>query len=230
MESATRIRGAAGVKTTPIFPLPNVVLFPHTFLPLHVFEPRYRGMIVDALAGRRLITMVLARAVRPPGAAPSVHGIGSVGRIEVVEPLEDGRFNIVLRGIARVALGRVAEQPARYWRAEVEVLAEMLPDLQDPVVAESKAGFLLTARRYGELVLQGEYAADLLNDAVPYAMLVNRAASLLRISVARKQRLLTLDDVGERARLAQGWMEDQIEAGLAIESFTARRPRDPRRN
>lgn len=230
MESEARPRGAVPVKSTPIFPLPNVVLFPETYLPLHVFEPRYRGMVVDALAGERLITMVLAQEVRPPGASPAIHRIGSLGRIEVAEPLSDGRFNIVLRGIARVTLGRVAEQPARYWLAEIEVLAEMLPDLQDPEVAEGKAGFLLTARRYGELVLQGEYAADLLNDAISYPMLVNRAASLMRISVARKQRLLALDDLGERARLAQAWMDEQIEAVLAVEGFARRRPRDPRRN
>lgn len=229
MESEAPIP-AASMRTSPIFPLPNVVLFPHTFLPLHVFEPRYRGMVADALAGRRLITMVLAHEVRPPGARPSIHPIGSLGRIEVAERLEDGRFDIVLRGIARVALGSVTELPARYWRAEIEILGEMLPDLQDPQVADGKAGFLLSARRYGELVLQGEYPPDLLNDAVPYAMLVNRAASLLRISVAWKQRLLALDDVGERARLSKVWMDEQIEAVLAVESFESRRPRDPRRN
>lgn len=218
------------MKSTPIFPLPNVVLFPHTFLPLHVFEPRYRRMVTDALAAERLITMVLAREVRPPGASPSIHAIGSLGRIEVAEPLEDGRFDILLRGIARVALGRVDERPARYWQAEIEVLAEMLPDLQDPEVAEGKAEFLLMARRYGEQVLQGEYAPDLLNDAIPYPMLVNRAASLMRVSVERKQRLLSLDDVGERARLAQSWMAEQVEAVLAVEDFAGRRPRDPRRN
>lgn len=222
--------GRARMRTTPIFPLPNVVLFPHTFLPLHIFEPRYRGMVADALADQRLITMVLAREVRPPGARPFIHPIGSLGRIEVAERLEDGRFNIVLRGITRVALGSVAEEPARYWRAEIEILGEMLPDLQDPRVADGKAGFLLSARRYGELVLHGEYPPDLLNDAVPYPMLVNRGACLLRISVARKQRLLTLDDVGERARLVKTWMDEQIEAVLAVESFQGRRPRDPRRN
>jgi len=218
------------VKLTPIFPLPNVVLFPYTFLPLHVFESRYRGMVVDALAGERLITMVLAHEVRPPGPPPSIHPIGSLGRIEVAEPLDDGRFNIVLRGLARVALGRVDEQPARYWSAEIEILAEMLPDLQDPRVADGKAGFLLAARRYGELVLQGEYPPDLLNDAIPYAMLVNRAASLMRISVAWKQQLLALDDVSERARVAKKWMEEQIEGSLAVERFQGRRPGDPRRN
>lgn len=218
------------MKSTPIFPLPNVVLFPDTFLPLHVFEPRYRGMVADALQGERLITMVLAHEVRPPGVSPSVHAVGSLGRIEVAESLADGRFDIVLKGLARVALGQVDEQPTRYWRAEIVILAEMLPDLQDPDVADSKASFLLTARRYGELVLQGEYAADLLNDAIPYPTLVNRAASLMRISVSRKQRLLTLDDVGERAILAQSWMREQIEASLAVENFASRRPRNPRLN
>jgi Lon protease-like protein len=218
------------MKSAPVFPLPNVVFFPDTFLPLHVFEPRYRGMVEDALAGERLIAIVLAREVRPPGEPPAMHPIGSLGRVEIVETLEDGRFMILLRGLARVVFGRLEERPARYWRAEVEILPEMIPDLQDPLVAREKADFLLTARRYGELVLGGRYAADLLNDTIPYPTLVNRSAGLLRVSVDQRQRLLSLDDVGERAGLASAWMNDQIDASLAIEGFSDRRPRDSRLN
>src|SRR5687767_5695438 len=91
----------------PIFPLPNVVLFPNVFLPLHIFEPRYRQMVGDALAGERMIGMVLLQ----PGAeeafaegldgSPPVYEIGCAGLITHVERLNDGRFNIVLRGLER---------------------------------------------------------------------------------------------------------------------------------
>jgi len=214
----------------PVFPLSSVVFFPHTFLPLHVFEPRYRGMVEDALGEERLIAMTLAREERPPGAAPAIHRIGSVGRIEVAEPFGDGRWKIVLRGLARIAVGRLRERPARYFAAELEVLAETLPDLQDPRVAEGKAELLLTARRYGELVLGGDVPGDLLGDALPYPALVNRAADLLRAGVHVKQALLDLDDMGERGQAVARTMADQIGAHVAAERFRERAPSDPRLN
>ncbi|MBA3584124.1 MAG: LON peptidase substrate-binding domain-containing protein [Gemmatimonadetes bacterium] len=211
----------------PVFPLPNVVFFPHTFLPLHIFEPRYRAMVAEALSGERLIVMVLAREVRPPGVEPAIHAVGSVGRIEVAEPLPEGRFNIALEGLARVAVGHLIPAPGQYYSAEVSVLVDALPDLQDPEIAERKAGFLLAARRYGEQVLCGDYPAEILSDAVPYDMLVNRAASFLRVSVREKQDLLCIDDVGERAAAVERWMAEQFESHQAIERFARRRPTNP---
>src|SRR5829696_5325599 len=87
----------------PIFPLPNVVLFPNVFLPLHIFETRYRQMVTDALSGDRLIGMTLLQ----PGYeteyenAPAVYDVGCAGLITHVERLNDGCFNLVLRGFER---------------------------------------------------------------------------------------------------------------------------------
>src|SRR6187200_3413569 len=87
----------------PIFPLPNVVLFPNVFLPLHIFETRYRQMVDAALNGDRIIGMVLLR----PGwegdyeGRPPVYPIGCAGVITHAERLPDGRFNIVLRGMEK---------------------------------------------------------------------------------------------------------------------------------
>lgn len=214
----------------PVFPLGNVVFFPHTFLPLHVFEPRYRAMVADALGGERLIVVVLAREERPPGRSPDIHPIGSLGRIEVAKRLADGRFDIVLHGLSRVALGDLSAQPADYFNAALELRGEMLPDLQDPRVADAKSAFLMTARRYGEQVLSGGLPADLLTEAVPYPVLVNRAASVLRVGVRLKQSLLEIDDVETRAGEVERWMGDQLESYSSIERFGERRPRDPRRN
>ena len=85
--------------TIPIFPLPNVVLFPNVFLPLHIFEARYRAMVADALAGDRIIGMALLQ----PGyqaeyeGRPAVYSVGCAGVITHSEQLPDGRSNIVLR-------------------------------------------------------------------------------------------------------------------------------------
>jgi Lon protease-like protein len=220
----------------PIFPLPNVVFFPHTFLPLHVFEPRYRRMVEDALAGDRLIAMVLAREERPPTAWPDVHALGALGRIEVAEPLPEGRYNIVLKGLVRVELARLdprpvdPRDPARYFAAELMARGEALPDLQDPRVAEAKTALLMTARRYGELILEGRYPIEPFTDATPYVALVNHAATILRAGIGEKQSLLMVDDVGERAERVERGMKAQLDAQSAVESFLVRRPDNPLRN
>ena len=106
----------------PIFPLPNVVLFPNVFLPLHIFEPRYRQMTAESLAGDRIIGMVLLR----PGyesqyeAAPPVYATGCSGLITHAEKLDDGRYNLVLRGIEKFSINH-EELPAvgRLYRSAI---------------------------------------------------------------------------------------------------------------
>src|ERR1700722_7371434 len=91
-----------------LFPLPDVGLFPHAVLPLHIFEPRYRQMTEDALARDKLVTIVQWRAPFPTekGAEPALEEIGCLGRILQHERLPDGRFNFLLLGRKRVRLGR----------------------------------------------------------------------------------------------------------------------------
>jgi len=92
----------------PIFPLPNVVFFPRMPLPLHIFEPRYRAMVRDAVRGARLIGMVLLREdwEREYVGAPAVFGMGTVGELVRSDELPDGRFNIVLRGVREFVIHR----------------------------------------------------------------------------------------------------------------------------
>ncbi len=115
----------------PIFPLPDVVLFPNVFLPLHIFEPRYRAMVAEALEGDRMIGMVLLK----PGweddylGAPPVYPVGCNGLITHAERLTDGRYNIILRGLEKFRI--VEEEPgASYRRARVEVLHEATIDAE----------------------------------------------------------------------------------------------------
>src|SRR5512134_2336651 len=117
-------RGLPGV--IPLFPLPNVVHFPRVVLPLHIFEPRYRALVRDTLAGTRLIGMVLLRADQQADASgiPPIFRQGTAGEIVRSEPLADGRFNIVLRGVREFRiLAEVGGEPYRQarveWRPEV---------------------------------------------------------------------------------------------------------------
>ena len=114
----------------PIFPLPTVVLFPNVFLPLHIFEPRYRQMVADALAGERLIGMVLLR----PGpemedeGTPPVYSTGCTGLITHVERMDDGRFNLVLRGLDKFTILGEEDRAIgqAYRRALITPIDEML--------------------------------------------------------------------------------------------------------
>jgi len=109
-----------------IFPLPSTVLFPHMQLPLHIFEPRYRQMARDALDQQRPIAMALVDGSKPDDefGRPAVHPVVGVGRIDARERLPDGRYLIVLKGLARARI--VAEYaPEKAYR---EVRAQLLED------------------------------------------------------------------------------------------------------
>lgn len=116
----------------PLFPLPGVVLLPGTLLPLHIFEPRYRALVADALAGDRTIGMALLKpGWELRGENPPIYPVGGAGTIADSEELPDGRFNIVLEGTFRFRI--VAEAAAeRYRSASVEeILSVPFPGAQE---------------------------------------------------------------------------------------------------
>ena len=183
--------------TIPIFPLPNVVLFPNVFLPLHIFEPRYREMVHDALAGDRIIGMVLLRAGwetdyegRPP-----VYPVGCAGLITHAERLTDGRFNIVLRGLEKFRV--TAEDHSRPYRiAHVQALIE-------PVTEEDREAVHAHRRRLESLLVpQAEGRGS--DAKVPPSMsdedLINALAQYLELEPVEKQALLEREGLLERCR------------------------------
>ena len=90
-------------KVIPLFPLPNLVFFPRTYVPLHIFEPRYREMVQAAAASHRMVGMVLLKEgweAHYEG-APAIFAMGCVGRMMNVQRLSDGRLNILLQGLRR---------------------------------------------------------------------------------------------------------------------------------
>ena len=111
-----------------LFPLPDFVMFPHVVLPLHIFEPRYRQMTADALAGDGLITMIQI-APAPKGKpwtepVPLEH-VGCLGRIVQHDRLADGRYNLLLLGLKRVRLRKEIASGKLYRTAEVEILQDI---------------------------------------------------------------------------------------------------------
>ena len=130
----------------PLFPLPNVVLFPNALLPLHIFENRYRQMTTDVLAGEGLIGMSLMQ----PGwekltssAVPPVHQMVGLGKVIAHETLEDGRYFLVLRGVARARL--IGEQSVElpYRIGQLEICSDLIDD--EPVFDRQERAEQLTS-------------------------------------------------------------------------------------
>ena len=188
--------------TIPIFPLPNVVLFPSVFLPLHIFEPRYRQMLADALSGDRMIGMVLQKERRDPGPAPPVYDIGCAGLVTHAERLPDGRSNIVLRGIERFRI--VAEIGGRaYRRAEISPLPETDSErIRDELRRLRTRLDPLVGDQFDNAKWRRMVPADMGDDA-----LVNTLAQYLDLEPVEKQALLEQGDVAGRSRALIDLME-----------------------
>ena len=187
----------------PLFPLPNVVLFPKAVLPLHVFEERYKRMTADVLRSHRQIAMALLR----PGwektyyNRPAIEPVVCVGTILSHERLPDGRYNFLLQGHTRARIVREVGE-GLYRQAELEPLVET--DHTEFDLAEGR-------RRLGELFDRDAYAAlpggrqirQLLSAGVPTGVIADLLAFnvLPDDEVALKQSLLAETSV--RARLAR---------------------------
>ena len=181
----------------PLFPLPNVVLFPNVFLPLHIFEPRYRKMVADAITGDRMIGMVLLRHgwEQDYEGRPPVYPIGCSGLITHVEQLSDGRYNIVLRGFERFRV--VAEDHSRpYRRASLERLSEHPMDGNDRAAVRRQRAKL-------ETMLASARESKGADPKIPSAMgdedLVNALAQYLDLEPLEKQALLEHHSLRTRA-------------------------------
>ena len=183
--------------TIPIFPLPNVVLFPNVFLPLHIFEPRYREMVRDALRGDRIIGMALLR----PGyeadyeGRPPVYSVGCAGVVTHAEPLADGRYNIVLRGLEKFRV--IDEDRTKPYRiASVEPLPEEVPESDRTPLRQQRHRLeaLLAA------ALERGGAEPRFPPAVADEDLINALAQYMELDPLERQALLERDGVLARCR------------------------------
>lgn len=188
----------------PVFPLAGALLFPRAQLPLHIFEPRYREMVRDALAGDGLIGMVQPRDEKEP---PSLFEIGCLGRIAAHDELADGRFNIVLEGIGRFRIAGELEVATPYRQVDASRDGFDEGEESDPLGIAQRADLEREARRYADaLGYQVDWASvERLDDE----MLVNGIAQIAPLDVGSKQALLEAQDIGERAELLVQFMQFQ---------------------
>ncbi len=189
--------GSAGAMTLPatipIFPLQDVVLFPNSARPLHIFEPRYRAMVADALEGDSIIGMVLLQ----PGheaeyeGRPPVYAVGCAGVIIAAEELPDGRYNIVLSGLAKFRV--LSEDASRPYRlAEVEALPEVVEVSARPLLAQRR-------QELEETLLSVSPGMELPPSDLSDEEVVDGLSGVLPLEPAHRQELLEADGPIERA-------------------------------
>lgn len=191
--SVRLVGGAVSTVRLSVFPLSGTLLFPGLQLPLHIFEPRYRAMVSDALARDRRIAMIQPQS--PADGAP-LFSIGCVGKIGEVEALEDGRYNVVLQGLSRFRIVRELKVTTPFRQVE----AELIVDEEDAALsAVERASFEQEARKFAEA--QG-YAVDW--DSVGRLddmSLINGVSQIAPFDAAAKQALLEAPDLGTRCEL-----------------------------
>lgn len=184
--------------TLPLFPLPNVVFFPKTFLPLHIFEPRYRAMVHDASEGDQLIGMVLLKDgwEQDYDGTPPVHQVGCAGKIIALESLPDGRYNLMLHGLCRFTIE--SESRAKTYR-EAQVRRPREADwrrVSDEVLKE----LLETVELIADRPTMSQELSALLQASDDPEQVVNLASSELPLTENEKQFLLEAESLEQQAR------------------------------
>ena len=187
-----------------LFPLPEVVLLPGTVLPLHIFEPRYRRMVADALEGDRTIGMAMLKpGWEEEGESPRIHSVGGAGEIVESEKLPDGRYNILLEGRFRYRILEEEEAPTPYRVARVEEIAAVpFPGEEHEARARGRAGELFESLR------ETLELPPMPQESLPAERFASEMALRLRHSPPELQALLETDSLAARfdsliARMAE---------------------------
>lgn len=194
----------------PIFPLPGVVLFPRAILPLHIFEPRYRAMLADAMASHKCMAMALVG--EGGGSHPPIARVAGAGLVVRLEPLPDGRSNLLLHGRARVELEELPFE-APYRRARARILTEVGTDVGEAhraALLAAATAFVVEARHHD---VEIDFA---LPEGADASAIADLTAHHLLLDVRARQQALEELDVGARVLLVTG----------ALAAQTARLSRD----
>ncbi len=201
--------------TVPLFPLPNLVMFPNVMQPLHVFEPRYRALVDDCLKGDRLIAMALLK----PGweddydGCPPIHSIGCLGRVATFHRFDDGRYNLLLIGVSRIQINYELDTPEMFRRVNVELLSDLAIVVDATERTEVRRRLVDQFRRIlpsmpearGQLeqLLEEDLSLDVLTDIVGYT---------LKLGLDAKMQLLAELDSTQRARMLIEHLSDNVQA------------------
>jgi Lon protease-like protein len=205
----------------PLFPLPNAVHFPHAWLPLHIFESRYRQMVSDALEGDRLIALAL---LRPNWESTydtklaQIHPIVCLGHIAVEERLSDGRFNLALRGLSRAKIEYEIDNAEPYRVAKLTLLPDEYPSVTTIDRRERQRELLTGAIEVLPELQSDPLLHQLLEAELPLGVLSDVIAHSLGVSLDQARLLLEETDVDLRSELVLKHLhqrQQRQQAGIA---------------
>jgi len=215
----------------PLFPLPNVVLFPKTPIPLYIFEERYRTMTRETLAGNGELVIALLHADSKSGARgiSEVHKIACLGKIETYEELEDGKYNIVVIGIHRVRLIREI-QHSPYLLVEVERLEDKTYNERSAEIVERHNHLGGLFARFTELATGVKQKAFKFMPHLDFETLVNMVAMTLNLPIEEKQALLEMNEASQRCDALIPVLQRQLEVLMLVHRFEHIKPENPNLN
>ncbi|MCA9127065.1 MAG: LON peptidase substrate-binding domain-containing protein [Planctomycetales bacterium] len=214
-----------------LFPLPNLVLFPHVVQPLHIFEPRYCEMLADALNSDRLI----ASALLHPGweadvfDCPAIENTVCIGKVISHSPTDDNRHNILLVGLKRARIVREIESATLYRQAEVSLLEDYYPsggDSQRKEIQERLQELFSTYVPGG--VAAQESFKQLVGKQLPLGILTDTITYALSLPLTIKQQLLAEHNVEVRSRLLIRCLEQKVSGNERNQSEPLRDEFPPR--
>jgi len=195
----TEARLAAALTRMPLFPLPNVVLFPHASLRLHIFEDRYRALTRDILAGERFLAMgLIVESASPSDERPAVEPIAGVGEVVMAHELPDGRFNLVVRGHTRVRIDQELASDLPYRLVGATVVPD-LPIVDRKEVRDAEQSLRVMIGQLADAIPEGGEPLRQIAAALETpAALADVAAAELIADLGVRQQLLETRDVARR--------------------------------
>lgn len=195
-----------------LFPLPDLVMFPHVMQPLHVFEPRYRDLVAASVADDHLLGMALLS----PGWEPNYEGRPPIGRVACLcriascRQLPDGRYNLFVLGLQRVEIVRELPPDQRFREAEVRLLEDLYPAADAPLRPALQQKLTATFKQILPTLSDNfEQFAPLLSNEIPLGMLADIVAFALDLGRDVKRQLLEEQSVDRRAALLMSALSDQ---------------------
>ena len=195
----------------PIFPLPNVVFFPDTYLPLHIFEPRYRDMIADTSQEGQCIGMALLKEgwKHDYYGNPPIVSLGCVGRIKNIQPLADGCSNVMLHGLSRYDIEEELFD-TRYRRAKISLRSD--ESFQDPVDPGMRVTLTTVALHYLRVRKAQELCTLITRQSISDTVFINSLSSCLDLTPFEKQFLLESESLDQQSRRLIDLLRFKIDA------------------
>lgn len=194
------------LREVPMFPLPGTVLLPRTLISLHVFEPRYRTMTEDCIEGHRLMVVAMVDPEQAPDehGRPAVHPVAGLGALRRSVKLPDGRFNLVIEGLARVDISDELPPDRVYRRAHARVVRDVVPEDQSSISASMASVRALCARAVADMNPKDATGIENISQVDDPGQLADMVAAATMSDSLDRQSVLAEPDVDKRLQLVAG--------------------------